>query len=102
MKIKVTDTVELSNSIIEEYMPNKSIFNKDRTTVDRLKHIIANHLTVNERSIFILYLECNNKFKLMAKILNTTDSTVLKNYIARVKQKIRNKYYELYNNTTAD
>ena len=87
----------LNSAIIAEYLNNDSIFNTDSLQIKRLKYIIENDLTTNERIIFILYLESNFKVKEISKLLGCEASQV-RNYIARVKAKIRNRYYGLNNN----
>lgn len=83
--------------ILNDYLNHDSIFNTDSVRVKRLKYIIEFYLTDNERQFFILYLESNGKVKKLCKQLNA-DLSVTRNYINRIKRKIRYLYNELFNN----
>ena len=87
----------INESIISEYENNDSIWNEDSLELKRLKYILEKHLTPNERLLFILYLECYNRFKEFTKLTNS-ELSVARSYIMRLKLKIRNIYNELFNN----
>jgi hypothetical protein len=87
----------INESIISEYENNDSIWNEDSLELRRIKYILENYLTPNERLLFILYLECNNRFKEFTKLTNS-ELSVARSYIMRLKLKIRNIYNELFNN----
>lgn len=86
----------INTQLLNEYRNKHSIFNTDDIRVIRLKDILFNHLTENECNLFILYLECNCRYKKFIQLSNTDLSTA-RNYIKRIRQKIRMKYDELYN-----
>lgn len=85
--------------IINEYKNNNSIFNTDDIRVKRIKDILFKHLTDNEREMFIIYLECNGRYKQFCKITQS-DLASSRNYIKRVREKIRQIYNDNYTSNT--
>lgn len=85
----------INTQLLNEYRNKNSIFNTDDIRVIRLKDILFNRLTPNEREMFILYLECNGRYKQFCKITKA-DLASSRSYIKRVREKIRQIYHDNY------
>ena len=96
MKLKNDLTTEISTDDFLDYAPDLSIFNEESPRITRLKHIIFNELTHNERVLFLIYLECDGKYKDFCSIVRC-EVVAARSYINRVKTKIRRIYNECYN-----
>lgn len=73
--------------IFEEYSENDSIFSKEDELTRKVKHIVWNKLSQNERTILLLYSEIGN-MRDTAKLLKVSTSTICI-YIGRIRQKIK-------------
>lgn len=75
--------------IFEEYGENDSIFTKEDDLTRKVKSIVWNTLTENERTILLLYSEVGN-MRDTAKLLKVSTSTICI-YIGRIRQKIKDE-----------
>lgn len=74
------------------YKLKTDIFDGDTPQIAVLKHIINDHLTHNERIIFLIYTECMGNYKQIQKYIHVDSRRNLYTYICNVKQKIKNLY----------
>ena len=72
-------------SLMEEYKPNKGIWNEDDELIDGIKNAV-NNLKDADRIIFILYCETGS-LREVGKMLGVSHTTVFK-CIKEIKKKI--------------
>lgn len=95
MKIKETGHTQYQIDFIQDYEPSLDIFRSSSPKTDLLKSIIFNHLSYNERVIFLLYTECNGNYNKMANYIKIDSKQNLYIYISNIKKKIK-EYYATY------
>ena len=81
----------------QDYEPHDDPFDDDEESVRLLKSIIFNNLSHEDRSLMILYADCQSMRK-VADSLNISLGTVQVN-LNRIKKFIQNKYNELKRNS---
>lgn len=93
--MKLMNELLETDDILDTYAPDLSVFSEESPRIARLKHIIFNYLTHNERVLFLIYLECNGKYKNFCSMVRC-ETVAARSYINRIKSKIRRIYNELF------
>lgn len=76
------------DDIMDEYTYNDDVFDEDDDKIRKIKWIITNKLTPNERKMWVIYLEYNLKVNDMARAMGIKSAT-LRYYINNLTNKIR-------------
>ena len=76
------------DDIMDEYTYNDDVFDEDDDKIRKIKWIITNKLTPNERKMWVTYLEYNLKVNDMARAMGIKSAT-LRYYINNLTNKIR-------------
>lgn len=92
MKIKTIQPMPFD--FVEDYTPNSDIFQGDSPKLSVLKHIIFDHLSHNERLIFLLYTECSGNYSKILNFIKVDSKQNLYLYISSIKRKIKMLYNE--------
>lgn len=74
----------------EDYCYDNDIFNNDDFLLSKIKWIIDKKLTINERTLFLIFVNNYSNYSKTSKILGCSTPT-LKKYINLINNKI--KYY---------
>lgn len=77
---KESETIREYKDIKEDYVWDSSIFCEDDETVNRLKEIINNKLSIVDKTIFLLYVDCQSLRKL-GKRFNLSHMTIRREVI---------------------
>ena len=89
-----SEVVKEYRAIRQEYAYDPSIFNPDDERVRRLKEIINTRLSQVDRTLILLYCDCQSYRKLGAKM--HLSHMTLRKEIIRIKQIILKEYENLY------
>jgi len=89
-------TVREFRDIREDYQYDDSIFNEDPDRVALVKYIVNNRLNLVDRTLIILYADCQN-YRELGKRLGVSHTTVFKE-IRRIRRDIMRQYEELNKN----
>jgi len=89
---KARDEVRTYKDIRQDYTFDPSVFNDEPERLRRVKEIIATDLTEVERTIILLYIDCQS-YRKLGKRLGLSHMTVRREVI-RIKEKILKKYNE--------
>lgn len=76
--------------ICKEYESDNSIFNEDDEKISLLKDIINKRLERVDRTIFLLYVDCQSYRKLGSKM--GLDKMTIRREVLRIKDKIKAEY----------
>jgi len=88
--MNIKEVVELFRNIKEEYRHNPDVMCLDDPRVDRLKWIIEHRLSQADRTIILLYIECQS-YRKLGEMLQLSHMTVRKEVI-RIKEIILNEF----------
>jgi DNA-directed RNA polymerase specialized sigma24 family protein len=80
-------------AITREYAYNKDIFNEDDQKVNILKYIINHKLNQVDRTIILLYVDCQSYRKLGAKM--GMSHMTIRREVVRIKNIIQQEYDKL-------
>lgn len=80
----ISEVVKEYKQIREEYRWDASIFNPDEPRVARLKEIIQNNLSQADRTILLLYVDCQS-YRKLGKKLNLSHMTCRRE-VMRIKR----------------
>lgn len=83
---KAADIVRHYRNIKGEYAFHDTVMDEDDTRVRTIKHIMRDHLTEVEKTIFILYLELQS-YRKLGQELGCSHQTI-KNEVKKIKTKI--------------
>lgn len=90
-------TEKMNNEVVEEYRGirqdyayDPTIFNAEPDRIRRVKEIIATRLSVPDRTLILLYAECQSYRKLGAKL--GLSHTICRREILRIRRIILNEY----------
>ena len=84
------DVVKEFRMIRKEYTFDQTIFNKDDPRVSRLKEIIENRLSQVDRTILLLYVDCQS-YRKLGKKLNLSHMTCRRE-VMRIKGIVLEEY----------
>ena len=88
--MNIKEVVELFRNIKDEYKHNTDVMCLDDPRVDRLKWIIEHRLSQADRTIILLYIECQS-YRKLGEMLQLSHMTVRKEVI-RIKEIILEEY----------
>lgn len=77
--------------VMDEYVPDYSVFDNDSDDIRKIKRIIFNELSETERRIILSYAQLGN-LRDTAKLFRVSSTTIY----TEIKR-IRNKIYEYFN-----
>lgn len=80
----ISEVVKEYKQIREEYRWDASILNPDEPRVSRLKEIIQNNLSQADRTILLLYVDCQS-YRKLGKKLNLSHMTCRRE-VMRIKR----------------
>lgn len=86
----ISDVVKEFRMIRKEYKHDSSIMNTDDPRVARLKEIIDNRLSQADRTILLLYCDCQS-YRKLGKKLNLSHMTIRKEVI-RIREKVLEEF----------
>lgn len=86
----ISDVVKEFRMIRKEYRHDPSIMNTDDPRVARLKEIIDNRLSQADRTILLLYCDCQS-YRKLGKKLNLSHMTIRKEVI-RIREKVLEEF----------
>lgn len=86
----ISEVVNEFRQIRQEYAFNPSIFNPDDPRVARLKEIINNKLSQADRTILLLYVDCQS-YRKLGKKLNLSHMTCRRE-ILRIRQIVLDEF----------
>ena len=86
----ISDVVKEFRMIRKEYKHDPSIMNTDEPRVARLKEIIDNRLSQADRTILLLYCDCQS-YRKLGKKLNLSHMTIRKEVI-RIREKVLEEF----------
>lgn len=86
----ISEVVKEFRMIRKEYAHDPTIFNADDPKVTRLKEIINNKLSQADRTILLLYVDCQS-YRKLGKKLNLSHMTCRRE-VMRIKQIVLNEY----------
>lgn len=86
----ISDAVKEFRAIKREYAYNPDIMSTDNPKIARLKEIIDTKLSVVDKTIILLYIDCQSYRKLGAK-LNLSHMTIRRE-VLRIKRIILDEY----------
>lgn len=86
----ISDVVKEFRMIRKEYRHDPSIMNTDEPRVARLKEIIDNRLSQADRTILLLYCDCQS-YRKLGKKLNLSHMTIRKEVI-RIREKVLEEF----------
>lgn len=88
------DIVRDYKEIREDYTPSPDIFNMEDERVAGVKWIIHNRLTQVERTIILLYIDCQS-YRKLGKRLGISHSTC-RSIVQGIRKKILQEYEHLH------
>lgn len=86
--MKYTPCNELEYYFPEDYQYNDCIFSEDEFKLSKIKWIIDNKLTNNEKIFFLIFVENYSNYTKTSKIIGCSTPT-LKKYINLINKKIK-------------
>ena len=86
--MKYTPCNELEHYFPEDYQYNDCIFSEDEFKLSKIKWIIDNKLTNNEKIFFLIFVENYSNYTKTSKIIGCSTPT-LKKYINLINKKIK-------------
>ena len=86
--MKYTPCNELEYYYPEDYQYNDCIFSEDEFKLSKIKWIIDNKLTNNEKIFFLIFVENYSNYTKTSKIIGCSTPT-LKKYINLINKKIK-------------
>jgi len=86
----LNDVVKEFRQIKQEYAFNRDVFSLDDPKVARLKEIIETKLSQVDRTLLLLYVDCQS-YRQLGKKINLSHMSVRKE-ILRIKQIVLNEY----------
>lgn len=92
---------------LQEYEQQTDPFYNETPKDKLIKHIIWDHLSYNERLIFLIYVECQGRYAKILEYIKVDSKRNLGIYISTIKRKIKILYNEHsklsnYNNNNSD
>lgn len=93
----LAETVREYKDIREEYKYDDSIFNDEPERVAQIKYIVNNRLNLVDRTLIILYADCQN-YRKLGERLGVSHTTIFKE-IRRIRKDIITIYDEMNRNT---
>lgn len=82
-------------AITREYAFNKDIFNEDSPKVNILKYIIYNILDQVDRTIILLYVDCQS-YRKLGEIMGMSHMTIRRE-VVRIREQIKKEYERIVN-----
>lgn len=73
-------------TIMQEYLPDNTIFSSESPVINKIKNIIFNDLTEVDRRVLLIYAECASMEE-TGRILNVSASTIHKR-MTKIREKI--------------
>ena len=89
----ISEVVAEYRQIKAEYAFDPSIFNKDEPRVSRLKEIIDTKLSQADKTILLLYVDCQS-YRKLGKKLNLSHMTCRRE-VMRIRQIVLNEFNRL-------
>ena len=86
--MKYTPCNELEYYFPEDYQYNDCIFSEDEFKLSKIKWIIDNKLTNNEKIFFLIFVENYSNYTKTSKIIGCSTPTI-KKYINLINKKIK-------------
>lgn len=87
---ETNNIVETFRALRAEYAYNPDVFSEDNPTIARLKRIINEELCQVDRTIILLYIDCQS-YRKLGKIMGLSHMTI-RSEVLRIKQIIKSKY----------
>lgn len=94
--MKTNEVIAEFRKIKQEYTYNPDIMNEEDERLTRIKKIIDNKLSLADKTIILLYVDCQSYRKLGAR-LGVSHMTIRRE-CQRIKKIILDEYYKDYEN----